>query len=593
MSMSVRCEGCGLEYAGARRLGGLFPQPSNLRAGPRYLRMLGEVVRFHRHARRVLDRRAAPATSPSARSSPIGGYSRYFVEHFMLPVVSACGRRARTVSLSYPARYLFTFLDHHGMLVGRRLAAVAHGRRRLAQLRRARGEGPDRGARRPPRSGRSPAPATASRSATTPTPSAPCRPGRRRHPPGPGAARCWPTRPPTSARCSARSRTRRNETWLHHDTSVLPRAPRARASWNYLKPACSSADAPVLVSYDMNRLQRLAEPDDYVVTLNGAGRVDPDRVLATMQLRAPDLHPGVGGRAAPAARAERRHASPSPAPTTAGASTRTAARPGVRAAAALGVGVSELRPHRPHARGALRRRASGTSASTTLDRAFSPPRLPVAGRPRRAAGAAALAAPVRPVRARATTSATRTARSGRTSTPSSPPHGVDLRRRAGADAGQRPGARLRVQPDHRVLVPPARRRARLRRRRGAQHLRRAALLPAATRRRRAGRETAKDFYVSPFLDRRRRLPDGAARARRAARGLGDAAPARRHRAGRRHRGRRPAGRPPRPRWSACCCAARSCTQRTSALIRRHGIALWLRRLPVVPRPTHVPQEGVQ
>lgn len=34
------------------------------------------------------------------------------------------------------------------------------------------------------------------------------------------------------------------------------------------------------------------------------------------------------------------------------------------------------------------------------------------------------------------------------------------------------------------------------------------------------------------------------------------------------------------------------THRTSALIRRHGIALWLRRLPVVPRPPHRPQEGV-
>jgi len=34
------------------------------------------------------------------------------------------------------------------------------------------------------------------------------------------------------------------------------------------------------------------------------------------------------------------------------------------------------------------------------------------------------------------------------------------------------------------------------------------------------------------------------------------------------------------------------THRTSALIRAHGIALW-RRLPVVPRPAHVPQEGVQ
>ncbi|MGW5054547.1 DUF1365 domain-containing protein [Actinokineospora sp. NPDC004072] len=33
--------------------------------------------------------------------------------------------------------------------------------------------------------------------------------------------------------------------------------------------------------------------------------------------------------------------------------------------------------------------------------------------------------------------------------------------------------------------------------------------------------------------------------------------------------------------------------RVSALIRRHGIALWLRRVPVVPRQKHVPQEGVQ
>jgi DUF1365 family protein len=33
--------------------------------------------------------------------------------------------------------------------------------------------------------------------------------------------------------------------------------------------------------------------------------------------------------------------------------------------------------------------------------------------------------------------------------------------------------------------------------------------------------------------------------------------------------------------------------RTSMLIRRHGIALWLRRLPVIPRPPHTPQEGLR
>jgi DUF1365 family protein len=33
--------------------------------------------------------------------------------------------------------------------------------------------------------------------------------------------------------------------------------------------------------------------------------------------------------------------------------------------------------------------------------------------------------------------------------------------------------------------------------------------------------------------------------------------------------------------------------RVRFLIQRHGIALWLRKLPVVPRAPHVPQEGVQ
>jgi uncharacterized protein len=34
-------------------------------------------------------------------------------------------------------------------------------------------------------------------------------------------------------------------------------------------------------------------------------------------------------------------------------------------------------------------------------------------------------------------------------------------------------------------------------------------------------------------------------------------------------------------------------QRVSALIRKHGIALWLRRVPIVPRVPHVHQEGVR
>ena len=67
MSMSVRDDASGLEYAGARGIGGLFPSWSSL-TRPRYLVMLAEIKRFH--ARGDPPARDAPATipRPSARS---------------------------------------------------------------------------------------------------------------------------------------------------------------------------------------------------------------------------------------------------------------------------------------------------------------------------------------------------------------------------------------------------------------------------------------------------------------------------------------------------------------------------------------------
>ena len=136
MSMSVRCQGCGLEYAGARGLGGLFPQVSNV-ARPAYLRMLAEVARFHRHARRVLaDDRAGDVTLGAFLA--VGGYSRYFVEHFMLPVVSAVWSAGETVSLAYPAALPLRVPGPPRDARRHRLAALAHGRRRVAALRRGR-----------------------------------------------------------------------------------------------------------------------------------------------------------------------------------------------------------------------------------------------------------------------------------------------------------------------------------------------------------------------------------------------------------------------------------------------------------------------
>ena len=59
MSMSVRCDGCGLEYAGAKGVGGVFARPASA-VNPRYLYMLVEITRFHRRARRLLAGDADP-----------------------------------------------------------------------------------------------------------------------------------------------------------------------------------------------------------------------------------------------------------------------------------------------------------------------------------------------------------------------------------------------------------------------------------------------------------------------------------------------------------------------------------------------------
>jgi predicted NAD/FAD-binding protein len=60
MSMSVRCVGCGLEYAGKRGLGGLVAGVP--KGGAKYLRLLAEIPRFHRAARETLKAPEAPET---------------------------------------------------------------------------------------------------------------------------------------------------------------------------------------------------------------------------------------------------------------------------------------------------------------------------------------------------------------------------------------------------------------------------------------------------------------------------------------------------------------------------------------------------
>ena len=68
----------------------------------------------------------------------------------------------------------------------------------------------------------------------------------------------------------------RNQATLHYDTAVLSPQPRSWAAWNYrVQPNPTHAT----VTYDLTRLMRLPTDRRYLVTLNGAESIHPQKVI--------------------------------------------------------------------------------------------------------------------------------------------------------------------------------------------------------------------------------------------------------------------------------------------------------------------------
>jgi predicted NAD/FAD-binding protein len=282
MSMSVSCAECGLEYAGGRGISGILAQPRAL-TKPAFVRMLAEVPRFHRAARQHL------ASGDDAIS--LGefladqGHSRYFVSHFAIPLVSAVWSAAPGNSLLYPARYLFAFLANHGMLSATgspQWHTVSGGSRTYVER--------------------------AAKQLTAVHSSTPVE-NVTRHSDGvsvrddAGDVRDFERvviathantalsllTDPTPAEQAALGAFRysENPTTLHTDASVLPKTPRARASWNYQLPSCTAASDKVVVSYDLTGLQRLPTAIRYLATLNPGSRIARADMITEMSYEHP------------------------------------------------------------------------------------------------------------------------------------------------------------------------------------------------------------------------------------------------------------------------------------------------------------------
>jgi uncharacterized protein len=284
MSMSVRCEECGLEYAGGRGLRGVFAQPRRL-VEPRFVRLLWQVRRFHRRASAFL------RTSDDEDLTTYGdflereGFSGHFIAHYAVPVVSCVWSAGREKTLAYPARYLFRFLDNHGLLrIGGspQWYSIPGGSRvyveRLAGLLR------DVRVARAVTDVTRRADGVEIRDVTGQV----TRVDRVVIATHADQALALLTDPSDAEVTTLKQfGYSANATVLHTDSSVLPRARNARASWNYRMTSCDQPGQPAVVTYWMNRLQGHQSPQDFLVTLNDREHIDPRRVAAVMDYEHP------------------------------------------------------------------------------------------------------------------------------------------------------------------------------------------------------------------------------------------------------------------------------------------------------------------
>lgn len=272
MSFAVSCPRTGFEYS-SRGLGGYFAQSSNLLRAGHYL-LLREILRFNREAPRWLQQPGLD-TLTIGEVVEQGKFAPVFLERYLYPMACAVWSMGLEQIGSFPAATLLRFFDNHGML-----GIGTHPQWRVVRggsncyLPRITAPYKDRVLT-----------GVSIQSATRMAGG--IRIQFRERPAMTfdhvvlachGNQALALLEEPTDRErdilgCFA---TSRNEVCLHTDSSFLPRRRRARASWNYhIEP-----DAPgATLTYHMNRLQSLPTPEDYCVTMNPGGGMDPAKIL--------------------------------------------------------------------------------------------------------------------------------------------------------------------------------------------------------------------------------------------------------------------------------------------------------------------------
>ena len=231
MSMSIRDESTGLEYAGGRGVKGFVARPLQL-LDREFVGMLRSVKRFHALATAFLEQTDDEDTTTYGEFIRDSGFPEAFTRLYAIPVVACVWSSGGGEALDYPARYLFRFLEHHGMLsIGDspQWMTVVGGSRTYVDLLAARLPAVHQG---------DPVSSIARTPDGVEIRTAGGRLGRHdrvvvaTH--ADDALRLLADATPTEKEVLGAFRYSSNETVLHRDGSLMPRARLARSSWNYL-----------------------------------------------------------------------------------------------------------------------------------------------------------------------------------------------------------------------------------------------------------------------------------------------------------------------------------------------------------------------
>ena len=280
MSFGVCDEVSGLEWKGTS-FDTVFAQRRNL-VRPAFLRMLGDIVRFNRRARALLDGPADPSISLGDLLET-GRWSSQFLDWYLVPMGSSIWSADPSTFVDIPAVTFARFFANHGLLeYGNQpdWRTVDGGSKRYvdAILR--------------PLGGRVRIDEPVSKITRT------ADEGELHTATGPEhfdqvvvathsdqALALLSDPSPAEQEVLGAIRYQDNRATLHTDVRLLPANRRAWASWNYHRIADQPGRATL--TYRLRSLQGIDSHDELLVTLNRDDAVDPAKVLRTFDYAHP------------------------------------------------------------------------------------------------------------------------------------------------------------------------------------------------------------------------------------------------------------------------------------------------------------------